>query len=157
VALAQSLRNLITAGAAITGFADHLVSEAIYLSDPDGNGIEIYCDRPRSDWEFQGDVLKMGTEPLDIDALFAERQTETSLWVGLHQETQLGHMHLQVTSLPEAQEFYQRVLGFDLVMNYHHSASFLSAGGYHHHIAINTWHSLGAPPPAEGTTGLQHY
>ena len=155
--MAQSLRNLITAGAAITGFADHLVSEAIYLSDPDGNGIEIYCDRPRSDWEFQGDVLKMGTEPLDIDALFAERQTETSLWVGLHQETQLGHMHLQVTSLPEAQEFYQRVLGFDLVMNYHHSASFLSAGGYHHHIAINTWHILGAPPPAEGTTGLQHY
>ena len=157
LALAQSLRNMIAMGAPITGFADHLVSEAVYLPDPDGNGIEIYRDRPRSDWEFQGEVLKMGNEPLDTDALLAELQTETSSWVGLQPETVLGHMHLQVDSLPEAQEFYQRVLGFDLVMNYHHSVGFLSAGGYHHHIAINTWHSLGAPPPADGTTGLRYY
>ena len=157
LALAQSYRNLTAVGAPITGFADHLVSEAIYLADPDGNGIEIYRDRPRSSWEFEGEVLKMGIEPLDIDALLAELQTETSPWVGLHPETVLGHLHLQVTSLPEAQDFYQRVLGFDLVMNYRHSAAFLSAGGYHHHIALNTWHSLGAPAPAGGTTGLRYY
>jgi len=157
LALAQSLANLTAVGAPITGFADHLVSEAIYLSDPDGNGIEVYRDRPRSSWEFDGKVLKMGTEPLDTDALFAELQNEKSPWVGLLPETMLGHMHLQVASLPEAQEFYQHVLGFDLVMNYRHSAAFLSAGGYHHHIAINTWNSLGAPPPAEGATGLRYY
>ena len=157
LALAQSYRNLTAVRAPITGFADHLVSEAIYLSDPDGNGIEIYRDRPRSDWEFEGDVLKIGTEPLDTDALFAELQTEGTPLVGLHPETVLGHMHLQVASLPEAQDFYQHVLGFDLVMNYQTSAAFLSAGGYHHHIALNTWHSLGAPAPAAGTTGLWYY
>jgi catechol 2,3-dioxygenase len=157
LALAQSLNNLTTVGAFITGFADHLVSEAIYLSDPDGNGIEIYRDRPRLEWQFEGGLLKMGTEPLDSDALLAELHTETSPWVGLAPETVLGHMHLQVASLAEAQEFYQHVLGFDLVMNIPHSAAFLSAGGYHHHIAINTWHSLGAHPPIHGTTGLRHY
>jgi catechol 2,3-dioxygenase len=156
-ALAQSLYNLAAVGTPITGFADHLVSEAIYLSDPDGNGIEISRDRPRSDWQFGDGVLNMGTEPLNTDALLAELQTETFPWVGLEPETVVGHMHLKVSSLPEATEFYQVVLGFYLVMNIPPSAAFLSAGGYHHHIAVNTWNSLGAPTQADDTTGLRYF
>jgi catechol 2,3-dioxygenase len=157
LALAKSLRNLINTKAPILGFADHLVSEAIYLTDPDGSGIEIYCDRPRTSWEYQDGVLNMGTEPLDVEGLLAMLDNQNYSWDGLESGTKLGHMHLQVANLAEAQEFYTYVLGFDLVMKYENSAAFLSAGSYHHHIAVNTWQSLGAPAPAPGTTGLRNF
>jgi len=157
LALAKSLRNLIETKAPILGFADHLVSEAVYLTDPDGSGIEIYRDRPRTSWEYQGGVLNMGTEPLDVEGLFAVLDNQNYSWNGLESGTKLGHMHLQVANLTEAQEFYTGLLGFDLVMKYGNSAAFFSAGGYHHHIAVNTWQSLGAPAPAPGTTGLRNF
>ena len=156
-ALAQSLNNLIETETELQGFADHLVSEAIYLADPDGNGIEIYRDRPPSDWEYENGTLKMGTEPFDFEGVLAELQRSPQVWSGLHSETVLGHMHLHVADLGLAQVFYQDVLGFDLVMRAFGSAAFLSAGGYHHHIGINTWNGVGAPAPPPRAAGLRYF
>jgi catechol 2,3-dioxygenase len=156
-ALAKSLRNLIDAGTSIQGGADHLVSEAIYLSDPDGNGIEIYRDRPRSDWEFENGLLKMGTEHLDYQGILAELNGDPARWTGLEADTRLGHMHLHVSDLAEATAFYDNVIGFDFLLSYMDTASFLSAGGYHHHIGINTWNGVGALPPPEDSVGLRYF
>lgn len=155
--LAQSLKNMINTETKIQGFADHLVSEAIYLADPDGNGIEIYRDRSKSDWEYENGKLKMGTEPLDFEGLLAELNGFQQTWQGLPPETVLGHMHLHVADLPAAQAFYQETLGFDLMVSLYGSAAFLSAGGYHHHVGINTWNGLGAPPPPPGAVGLRYF
>ena len=156
-ALAKSLRNLIDTETSIQGGADHLVSEAIYLSDPDGNGIEIYRDRPRTDWEFEDGQIKMGTEHLDYQDLLSEINGDPAPWTGLEAETRLGHMHLHVSDLAEATTFYDKVIGFDFLLSYMGTASFLSAGGYHHHIGINTWNGVGALPPPEDSVGLRYY
>lgn len=156
-ALAKSLRNLIDTETSIQGGADHLVSEAIYLSDPDGNGIEIYRDRPRSDWEFENGLLKMGTEHLDYQGILAELNGDPARWTGLEADTRLGHMHLHVSDLAEATAFYDNVIGFDFLLSYMDTASFLSAGGYHHHIGINTWNGVGALPPPEDSVGLRYF
>jgi catechol 2,3-dioxygenase len=156
-ALAKSLRNLIDTETSIQGGADHLVSEAIYLSDPDGNGIEIYRDRPRSDWEFENGLLKMGTEHLDYQDLLSEINGDPAPWTGLEPDTRLGHMHLHVSDLAEATAFYDNVIGFDFLLSYMDTASFLSAGGYHHHIGINTWNGVGALPPPEDSVGLRYF
>ena len=124
-ALARSLRNLIDTETALQGGADHLVSEALYLSDPDGNGIEIYRDRPRSDWKYENGDLKMGTEPLDYQEILSEVGGEHGGWTGLEAGTRLGHMHLHVSNLAEAAEFYEKVVGFDFLLSYMGSASFL--------------------------------
>jgi catechol 2,3-dioxygenase len=155
--LGRSLRRIAETRTPVQGFADHLVSEAIYLPDPDGNGIEIYRDRPREEWQYGPDgMLQMATDPLDVDGVLAEA-ADTDPWPGLHRDTVLGHMHLHVRNLAEAETFYRDVIGFDLVIGGWHQASFLSAGGYHHHLGINTWAGVGAPPPPEGAVGLRHF
>lgn len=155
--LAFSLRNILETGTPIQGFADHLVSEAIYLPDPDGNGIEIYRDRPRDQWPRENGHLRMATDPLDLDSLLSELEGQNGSWSGLHTDTVVGHMHLHVRDIPEAESFYRDVLGFDLVLRYGPSASFLSAGGYHHHLGVNTWAGMGAPPPPQDAVGLRWY
>jgi len=151
--LGAALRHLAGLKTPFQGFSDHLVSEAIYLADPDGNGIEIYRDRPRSEWPFVDGVLQMGSEPLDLQSLLADA---TASWAGLPPETRIGHVHLHIADLDDAERFYRDGLGLDLIQRYGGSAAFLSAGGYHHHVAVNTWAGLGAPRPPAGAVGLDH-
>lgn len=155
--LAKTLQHLKDSGTRIDGASDHLVSEALYLSDPDGNGIEIYRDRPKSEWSFNGEKIRMVVDPLDSDGILAELGENQVEWHGLPAETRIGHMHLRVARIQEAEEFYIRVIGFDLMARYGSSASFLSAGGYHHHLGINTWESLNAPPPPTNAVGMESY
>jgi catechol 2,3-dioxygenase len=135
-----------------------LVSEALYLTDPEGNGIEIYRDRPRDEWKFDEDgKVQMATQPLDIDSLLKELGgTPQDALRAFPGRTRIGHIHLKVTDLGRSITFYQDLLGMDL-MSYWESAAFLSAGGYHHHIGMNTWESLGGPPSKTGTTGLEYF
>lgn len=157
VELAKTLRNLIESGTGVDGASDHLVSEALYLSDPDGNGIEIYRDRPRETWQFDQNRVRMAVDPLDFHGLMAELDSNPGGWDGLHPDTILGHMHLHVADLKAAEDFYSQVIGFDLMLNYGGSAAFLSAGGYHHHLGINIWNGAGAPPPPFGAAGLRYF
>ncbi len=143
-ALADQLLHLAEIGVRLHGASDHLVSEALYLADPEGNGIELYCDRPKSEWTYRGGELVMATEPLDLNALVATARREA--WQGIAPGTKLGHIHLQVSDVPRAVEFYRDLLGFDLTTTYGASAAFLSFNGYHHHLAVNCWNSRGAAP-----------
>ena len=139
----------------LQGLSDHFVSEAIYLGDPDGHGIEIYADRPRENWE--GQVERLTTLPLDVNDLLGELDDpETAPFEGLPGGTTVGHVHLRVADVPESIGFYRDTLGFDLMATYGDQAAFLAAGGYHHHVGANTWQSLGAPPAPEGTARLLH-
>ncbi len=140
----------------LVGLSDHFVSEAIYLSDPDGHGIEIYWDRPREVWE--GQVFeRMTTLPLDVGSLMAELpDPESEPFERLPDGTVMGHVHLKVASIPDTVAFYRDVLGFELMAQLGEQAAFLAAGGYHHHIGANTWESAGAPPPPEGSAALRH-
>jgi catechol 2,3-dioxygenase len=140
----------------LVGLSDHFVSEAIYLSDPDGHGLEIYWDRPREVWE--GKVAeRMTTVPLDVDGLLAElADPDAADFDGLPEGTVVGHVHLKVASIPETIAFYRDVLGFALMASLGSQAAFLSAGGYHHHIGANTWESAGAGPPPAGAAALRH-
>ena len=124
------------------GSADHLVSEAIYLSDPDGLGIEVYADRPRSTWTLDTAQIVMATKPLNLRELIRAARGEA--WTGIPAGTAIGHVHFHVGALREAEAFYHRALGFDKVAWSYPGALFLSAGGYHHHVGANTW-AQGAP------------
>jgi catechol 2,3-dioxygenase len=157
--LARSLRRLVETETVLQGAADHGVSEALYLADPDGNGIEIYRDRPRAEWPYVGGRLRMGADPVDFENLLADetRVGGRSGGHGLAAGTVIGHVHLHVSSLSDAERFYVGVLGFDLMQRYGPSALFVSAGGYHHHVGLNTWAGVGAPPPPPGALGLHHY
>lgn len=155
--LARSLHQLAETRYSLRGASDHLVSEALYLADPDGNGIEIYADRPRAEWPRRNGKLQMATEPLDLDSLMAELEQDDTSWAGLPEQTQIGHVHLHVTDLDEAATFYGKVLGFDIMSRYGPSALFVSAGGYHHHIGLNTWAGRGAPPPPSEAVGLRYF
>ncbi|HLF87783.1 MAG TPA: VOC family protein [Anaerolineales bacterium] len=157
LALAKTLRQLAETKTPVSGFADHGVSEAIYLSDPDENGIEIYRDRPRGEWPFENGKLQMVSDPLDLEGILSELQGKDEPWTGLHPDTVLGHMHIHVANLPEAVQFYRDVVGFDLMQYFGNSAGFLSAGGYHHHLGVNTWNGVGAHPPPPGSVGLRWY
>ena len=150
--LAGSLHRLLETHTPLQGASDHLVSEALYLGDPDGNGIEIYRDRPREEWRWENGEIAMATEPLDLQALNDEAREP---WSGLPLGTVLGHVHLHVARIPAAETFYRGVVGFDLTTRFGPTASFLSAGGYHHHLAVNTWAGLDAPRPPEGAAGLR--
>jgi catechol 2,3-dioxygenase len=156
-ALARSLRRLVDVGYPLQGASDHLVSEAIYLADPDGNGLEIYRDRPRADWPHLGDMVQMDTLPLDLQALYDEAVAADLPWTGLARATHLGHVHLHVANLAAAVAFYSDVIGFDVMIQMGQSAAFLSAGGYHHHLGLNTWAGVGAPPPPADAVGLRGF
>ncbi len=157
LALAHSLQQIVKTQTSVQGFADHGVSEAVYLADPDGNGIELYYDRPRNQWPRESGKITMGTDPLEVGDLLAELAGSEDGWEGLSPETVTGHIHLQVADLPIVEIFYRELLGFELVMRQGASASFLSAGGYHHHIACNTWAGQGAPPPPLNSIGLRQF
>ncbi|MGH3028468.1 MAG: VOC family protein [Gaiellaceae bacterium] len=156
VDLARWLAHAARDRVALLGMSDHFVSEAIYLTDPDGHGIEIYHDRPRVAWE--GLVAsRMTTDPLDVADLMGEVDDPAAEpFDGLPAGTDMGHVHLQVADVAATIEFYRDVLGFDVMAELFGSAAFLAAGGYHHHVGANTWHSLGAPPPPAGTAALRH-
>lgn len=130
------------------GAADHLVSEAFYFTDPEGNGIELYRDRPRHQWPERNGEIAMDSLPLDINAYIRDHLDQKVLDAGPHQAGTVGHVHLQVGDIPTARSFYVDALGFAPTLSSHPGALFASAGGYHHHVAMNTWRSLGAGPRA---------
>jgi catechol 2,3-dioxygenase len=156
-ALARSLPRIAGAGWRLTGASDHLVSEALYLNDPEGNGIEIYRDRPRSEWSYNGGSIQMSTLPLDLDGLLAELPGRESPDTGMPPGTRIGHVHLNVADLEEAESFYAGLLGLDVTVRGYPGALFLSSGGYHHHLGVNTWRGEGVPPAPPGSVGLREW
>ncbi len=134
------------------GAGDHLVSEAFYLTDPDGLGIEVYADRPRGEWQRLGRELMMATDPLDIAGLIEAGGEQP--WSGMPAGTSMGHVHLHVGDLERAARFYSEGLGFDRTVWRYPGALFLAAGGYHHHLGTNTWAGPGATAPAAGEARL---
>jgi catechol 2,3-dioxygenase len=154
--LARWLAHAVRDRVALAGLADHYVSEAVYLDDPDGHGIEIYWDRPREAWE--GKVAeRMTTLPLDTSSLFGELSDPASAsFDRLPSGTVMGHVHLCVADIPRTIGFYRDVLGFALMAQLGAQAAFLSAGGYHHHLGANTWQSAGANQAPEGSAALRH-
>lgn len=153
--LAVILRHLVKAGYPLQGASDHLVSEALYLADPDGNGIEIYTDRPASKWDWNNNEVVMATEALDAENLLAEGLDGS--WNGLPAGTIMGHIHLHVSELAKTEEFYTKGLGFEVVCRYGSQALFISSGKYHHHIGLNTWNGAGAPKPPVNSVGLESF
>ena len=153
-ALGKALIQLAQSGWRLSGAGDHVVSEALYLSDPEGNGIELYCDRPKSTWTFHDGQVHMDTLPVDIDSIVNEAQQDQTPWTGVPTGTVMGHVHLKVSDLEATQKFYGDVLGFDLMATMP-QALFMAVGGYHHHLGLNTWMSAGSPPPSEDLTGLR--
>ncbi|MDH4616247.1 VOC family protein [Brevibacillus sp. AY1] len=152
--LANIVRHFAQLGIRI-GSSDHLVSEALYLSDPDGNGIEIYADRPASVWSWVNEEVQMAVDPLNFEDLLAENQQAT--WTGLPADTVMGHIHLHVSELKKTEEFYTKGLGFEVVNRFGTRALFISTGKYHHHIGLNTWNGVGAPPPPANSVGLESF
>lgn len=152
-ALARILRRLLVRSYPLGGASDHGVSEALYLSDPDGNGLEIYRDRPRSEWRMDGDQVAMVTEALDLENLLAEARDRDE---GVVPGTTIGHVHLHVADLARAEAFYGSRLGFDMMMRANQfGAYFMAAGGYHHHLGLNIW--AGRTPPPPNAVGLESF
>jgi catechol 2,3-dioxygenase len=137
------------------GSSDHLVSEALYLSDPDGNGIEIYRDRDPAEWNWKRGEVEMAVDPLDFRDLLTAGDDRP--WNGLPAGTLMGHIHLHVSELGSAERFYADGLGFEVVNRFGAQALFLSTGRYHHHIGLNTWNGEGAPRPAANSVGLKSF
>ena len=170
--LASTFLAIGASGVAYEGFADHQVSESIYLHDAERNGIEIYADRPRSAWldwrkisarvAATGDMSLMApmSQPLDVESLLSElgREGTGAKPVAFPKGARIGHMHLRVTDLERSVKFYHEKLGLEIMMDLPKmGAAFLSAGGYHHHLGLNTWHSLGGTPHEDGDAGLEEF
>jgi len=157
--LAQALQRLLDARYPLQGASDHLVSEALYLADPDGNGIEIYADRPRERWQYRGGQLLMATEALDVHSLLADLPTTARDPEGntIDPATRIGHVHLHVADLTAAEAFYRGVLGFEVTVRGYPGALFVAADGYHHHIGLNVWAGIDAPPPPPDAVGLRYF
>jgi catechol 2,3-dioxygenase len=153
--LARFLRHMLKSNYPLQGASDHYVSEAIYLADPEGNGIEVYIDRPAETWQWNQGEVHMTTEPLDANGLLTVGNDKD--WEGMPAGTIMGHIHLQVIELKETEKFYCKGLGFDLVNRYGSQAIFVSSGGYHHHIGLNTWQSSGGEPAEENRPGLKNF
>jgi catechol 2,3-dioxygenase len=147
---------------------DHIMTKTTYLDDPEGNGIELYCESPEDgSWDMRDGKYETrrtdgswsnGREPLDVEALLTHLQPDDQLDVPIPLETRVGHMHLHVRNIAEALNFYHGVIGFDVMGNVaEYQMAFISAGGYHHHIGLNTWQGVGAPPPPVDAVGLRHF
>jgi catechol 2,3-dioxygenase len=153
--LARSVHRVAGAGWAFSGAADHLVSEALYLDDPEGNGIEIYRDRPREEWRrTSAGELEMATLAIDMEGVLGALDPGTAD-EGMPAGTTMGHVHLQVRDTDEAERFYVGLLGFDVTVRAYPGALFVAAGGYHHHLGLNTWGTRAAGPPPPGARGLE--
>ncbi|MQB46216.1 VOC family protein [Rhizobium sp. ICMP 5592] len=135
----------------IVGASDHSVSEALYLSDPEGNGVEIYADRPLLSWQWKDGLVHMPSDQLDIDSVLAAAGSDR--WTGFPEGSKVGHVHLQVGAIPDAEAFYSEILGFAITSRYP-GGTFYGAGGYHHHLATNVWNSRGAGERNYPSTGL---
>ena len=156
-ALGRWLHHAIDARIQLSGASDHLVSEALYLRDPDGHGIEIYRDRRREEWPREGDGVRMASDPLDVADLLGTIDGDAPQpFEGLPPATTMGHVHLRVAGIGETESFYRDVLGFDVTAHLGDQATFLAAGGYHHHVGANVWDSRGATPPPPGSAALRH-
>lgn len=156
--LARILYQLAESNYSLQGASDHGVSEALYLADPLGNGIEIYTDRPMGEWprDERGEIA-MVSEALNLDRLLFELKGKLEPWQGIDPRTRIGHVHLQVSEIAAAEQFYTQIIGFDLQQRYGGAASFTSAGGYHHHVGFNTWNSRGSAPAPEDAAGLRYF
>jgi catechol 2,3-dioxygenase len=155
VELARWVLHIARNKVPLSGASDHGVSEAFYLDDPEGNGIEVYSDRPAETWQWTGDGLRMVTDPLDIDAIVRE-VPPTAAFPGAPDGLRIGHIHLRVGDVARAEAFYRDTLGLDVTRR-RHGATFLSSGRYHHHVAGNVWHSLGAKGRDDGRAGLSWF
>lgn len=153
-ALGRLLRRLLDLEIPMDGASDHAVSEALYLRDPEGNGIELYADRPREVWPMSRGKVQMTGNRLDLDSLLAEAGDDGA---GVAAGTRLGHVHLRVSTLRKAETFYHGALGFDVTQRSYSGALFMSAGGYHHHLGANVWAGEGIPPMVPGTPGLREF
>ena len=153
--LANIVIHLVNKGIRF-GSSDHLVSEALYLHDPDGNEIEIYRDRAPFEWKWNNAEVAMAVDPLNFENLL-KSATPDRPWQGMPAETVMGHIHLHVSELPKTEEFYVKGLGMDVVNRFGSQALFLSYGKYHHHVGVNTWNGVGAKAPAKNSVGLQSF
>lgn len=154
--LGRFLKHWFALGNPMPGQSDHLVSEALYLRDPDEHGIEIYRDRPRSEWPRVNGQVQMATDPLDMRGLLTAAESDGKPWTGMPAGTHMGHIHLQIGDIPQAKVFYRDILGFEIMAEMP-TALFISAGGYHHHLGMNIWHSRGARPASPDTARLRFF
>lgn len=152
--LGRWINHAIEKQIAIEGASDHLVSEALYLTDPEGNGIEIYADRPANVWKWDGAQVAMATQRMDIPGVVGSVPADAAAWDGFPDNSMVGHVHLRVGDPAQAEAWWKDQLNFDTVAHYGRDAVFLATGGYHHHIGANAWQSRGAGPRQTGTTGL---
>jgi len=158
VELARVLKHLVERRWPLAGASDHAVSEALYLADPEGNGLEIYADRPRERWpRSPRDGIAMVTEPLDVHDLLRELEASPQPWSRMPTAARIGHVHLQVSSLELAERFYVELLGFEVTLRSYPGALFVSVGGYHHHLGFNVWHSRRAEPAPKESRGLVRF
>lgn len=152
--LGRWINHAIADRIVVDGASDHIVSEALYLTDPEGNGIEIYADRPREEWTWRDGLVEMATMRMDVPSVVGSVPAGDAGWTGLPADTVVGHVHLRVGDPRAAEDFWHREFGFDTVARYGAQAVFLSSGGYHHHIGANTWQSAGAGQRDPGRSGL---
>ncbi|MGD7045893.1 VOC family protein [Jeotgalibacillus proteolyticus] len=151
--LSDLIAHLVKNGVKMGG-SDHGVSEAVYFDDPDGNGIEVYRDRSHTEWDWHDSQVSMSIDPLNIQELLSGEQKE---WGKVPEKTVIGHLHLHVSELGKTEEFYREALGLDVVSRFNGQALFMSTAGYHHHIGLNTWQGVGAPPPSKNSVGLHWF
>ncbi|WP_336056260.1 VOC family protein [Nitratireductor sp. CH_MIT9313-5] len=154
--LARWLKYAASQGLRLEGASDHLVSEAVYLSDPEGNGIEIYVDRDADEWPWEGDQIAMKTLPLDVDGLLETLPADDAGWSGSPEGTVIGHVHLRVGDPAQAGRWWNEVVGLETMARYGSQAEFLASGGYHHHVGVNSWRSAGAGPRDHNRAGLSY-
>lgn len=154
--LARWILNVAKNRVPVTGASDHDVSEAIYLDDPEGNGVEVYSDRPREKWRRDGDQILQKTDPLDVDAIIREVDRSVATYPEAPAGLRIGHIHLRVGAIAKAEAFYNSALGLDVTRR-RTGATFLSSGGYHHHVAVNVWHSNGARARNADRAGLDWF
>lgn len=161
VHLAHLLQRLAVRRTPLQGTSNHGTHLAIYLPDPEGNGIELAWDFPRAEWPMEDGRYAMEKVPrqgIDADDLFAELERATEPWTGLPDQTVVGHVHLHAADLDDSIRFYHEIVGFGITMNSEaFRAVFVSAGGYHHHVGMNVWHGVGAPAPPPDAVGLRYY